>query len=1583
MKQLILVGNQKVKFQDTETTISLTLVSDGNTVTIDSTKTYSVKIKNGTGYVKAINATPDTTNNMVTFSTAGFDGLPVDAYFLELWVIDTNGQTIYPSDSFIELDITANATGVQGQVVPAITLQEFEDRFSTLQSDLEAKVGTLIGPTGATGNGVSGVSTQYQLGTDGVNVPTGTWSDTPSTPTDTLPYMWTRNVTTYTDKSTHTSYNISAKGTKGNNFTIQGSTSSIAGLPSTGTDGEGYMVGTELYVWTNGKWNDIVNMKGVQGDQGIQGIQGVKGDTGTGISSITTEYELSKQGTAVPSTGWSSTLLTMTNDLPYLWTRVTITFTDGSKNMVYFTSSKGDKGDTGEKGDKGDTGANLAVKGAVDKNTQLPSSGNAEGDAYLVGTDLYVYTNKAWKNCGPIVAENTVLYNADGSLNVNGTNYNYVQDLRNGKIQYNDGTKNIELTPVDSQQEAKDILSACNYTDSSISSLSTSIDTKLSGYATNSQLATKADDSKVVHTTDTANWQKVKVTDDNGNLYSQLLKDSSSSWESSNGGWSTPVRTISLTAGVDYFISAEFKCSGGDKSGIELQLAGIPGTNTATIPTVYGTSIIGSSIKGLVPCGAQGFLYIGPFTPTITGTYHIGGGMENSSNTGYWRKITVTQSNIYVPWETAMANSISPIDNQDGTEQLNGVKVQPFNKLSDTIGGRNLLLDSKTQMMKTSWLSQNSGWTEDWGTYLGSNICRTNLAWVNVRYSYKDLLDRGVINTTDDFTYSIYFRVVGEDPAGMSYAAVRFYSTATTKNVTIMPLTSLKEGQWTRLVVPLKFNDFEYDPTKAYDYSIRVEMSAAPKVDGAHYEFAAPKLEKGSVATDWSPAPEDKVNVADMRTPASNVAGIEEVNAKADDSKVAHLSGANNFDTTPTVNNTPLLTSDKLPDNIVKQGDAIGNINYVMYLASYPTTVGQLVVADGTVDSTKTKFITTTNSYPVPTNVTSMIWETPKINMPLLVGNVIAFYDSSGNFISANAYDATTPYQLINFPKNAYSFKLSCGSNSLNSVKLFSGSSYIDSSPYPIVMGVRIKDKMAATVDDVSAATANMADTTKLSNFTAGLQSNGTAVATQTDLSTGLATKADDSKVVHTFDMRKPASDVAGIEEVNAKADNSKVAHLSGANNFDTLPTVNNDPLVTANQTGDVSKLLTRDKSNYVNSINELASIVDRFYPVASQAIPTDNISYSNQGLVYNYDPSKNTVTFRKNDSSYSINYDTSVVGTNFTENAGGAAPLGGIRIYFGFKAIHYINGTEGTLSDINYYVWNPNDSSTVKSGELGLLKGIPYYLTSENFNVGSNYTIDFSGNGMNLSTSGNNRISPRLIISNKGNGVLNITPYHGEDFKDDKSEGYWIYPYITKMVSYSVDTTAMKALPNGYSYAYVKDTSPSSTGNYLTAWGQGSYQYKFDLNNLGNGYSIDSMGSSITIKVSIKGNSSTGSNSAIFDGYTSSQFPSNTFTTNNGTSSGSTVGSLGSSYISLVWKLSKEDILASSYTAYYQTVSNGSSLSIFYAIKLVINNDNTISIYAIAPFAYNGTTNYDPSEHLSLGKSFSSITTMSIVNNV
>lgn len=92
------------------------------------------------------------------------------------------------------------------------------------------------------------------------------------------------------------------------------------------------------------------------------------------------------------------------------------------------------------------------------------------------------------------------------------------------------------------------------------------------------------------------------------------------------------------------------------------------------------------------------------------------------------------------------------------------------------------------------------------------------------------------------------------------------------------------------------------------------------------------KLEKGSVATDWCPNPKDKVNVADMRKPASDVAGIEEVNAKqdkigytpADDSKVVH----DNHDGTEQLNGVQVQPFNKLSDvtslrNIVLQTDNV------------------------------------------------------------------------------------------------------------------------------------------------------------------------------------------------------------------------------------------------------------------------------------------------------------------------------------------------------------------------------------------------------------------------------------------------------------------------------------------------------------------------------------------------------------------------------------------------------------------------------------------------------------------------------------
>lgn len=54
------------------------------------------------------------------------------------------------------------------------------------------------------------------------------------------------------------------------------------------------------------------------------------------------------------------------------------------------------------KGEKGEDGTSLNVKGSLNDVSQLPSSGNTVGDAYLIGGDLYVWDGDSWENAGKI-----------------------------------------------------------------------------------------------------------------------------------------------------------------------------------------------------------------------------------------------------------------------------------------------------------------------------------------------------------------------------------------------------------------------------------------------------------------------------------------------------------------------------------------------------------------------------------------------------------------------------------------------------------------------------------------------------------------------------------------------------------------------------------------------------------------------------------------------------------------------------------------------------------------------------------------------------------------------------------------------------------------------------------------------------------------------------------------------------------------------------------------------------------------------------------------------------------------------------
>lgn len=245
-------------------------------------------------------------------------------------------------------------------------------------------------------------------------------------------------------------------------------------------------------------------------------------------------------------------------------------------------------------------------------------------------------------------------------------------------------------------------------------------------------------------------------------------------------------------------------------------------------------------------------------------------------------------------------------DNGNGTIEVDGVSVSPYDKSSDTIGGRNYALN--TGVPRT--IGPSNAWQMLFKPNLSENLNGQDLV-ISFDLMVDAASDGMIYDQTNADTNPTWF-------------------SATYSNNQIQ---GIKQSGWIQLKtftpnVPVRFAyKFKMpvwaDTTKSGYIPITLAIS---KLVGGNVTISKSKIEKGSVATDWTSAPEDKVNVADMRKPANDVAGIEEVNAKqdkltitpADDSKVAHLSGANNFDTVPTVNNNPLLLASSLPSDLAR-----------------------------------------------------------------------------------------------------------------------------------------------------------------------------------------------------------------------------------------------------------------------------------------------------------------------------------------------------------------------------------------------------------------------------------------------------------------------------------------------------------------------------------------------------------------------------------------------------------------------------------------------------------------------------------------
>lgn len=221
------------------------------------------------------------------------------------------------------------------------------------------------GVAGKDGVGLQSTTISYAKHTNASTPPATGWqTQVPTVPAG--QYLWTKTVWTYTDSSSETGYSVARMGqdgAKGND--------GVAGKDGVGikTTVIEYVVGTSgtvrptygwdtripvtpegQYLWTRTKWTytDNTTETGYSvAKQGANGVNGADGDDGVGIANTIIEYNTSTNSTTPPSTGWTSSIPSISGG-QYLWTRVTLNYTNGQKAESYTVARQGEDGADGQ-----------------------------------------------------------------------------------------------------------------------------------------------------------------------------------------------------------------------------------------------------------------------------------------------------------------------------------------------------------------------------------------------------------------------------------------------------------------------------------------------------------------------------------------------------------------------------------------------------------------------------------------------------------------------------------------------------------------------------------------------------------------------------------------------------------------------------------------------------------------------------------------------------------------------------------------------------------------------------------------------------------------------------------------------------------------------------------------------------------------------------------------------------------------------------------------------------------------------------------------------------------------------------------
>ena len=176
------------------------------------------------------------------------------------------------------------------------------------------------------------------------------------------------------------------------------------------------------------------------------------------------------------------------------------------------------------------------------------------------------------------------------------------------------------------------------------------------------------------------------------------------------------------------------------------------------------------------------------------------------------------------------------------------------NKIDNlSVGARNLLLSTQTQ--NTEKGNTITGAVKTGEKFLNCDVFRSSNAWASIGFNLKRVIEDNNLKVGDKVTYSIYNKT--DDTVARDIAL--YTSPLSADGTGSRELKLFKDSlntEWTRLVVTFEITETMMNCKETNNLRTRYECKTACTT-GKYQYWCAPKLELGTIATDWTPAPED------------------------------------------------------------------------------------------------------------------------------------------------------------------------------------------------------------------------------------------------------------------------------------------------------------------------------------------------------------------------------------------------------------------------------------------------------------------------------------------------------------------------------------------------------------------------------------------------------------------------------------------------------------------------------------------------------------------------------------------------------